>query len=585
MTEPEQSRLKHLGEAAMYALRRIGNESRRLLPRTVRRQARFIWKFLPTLPDVWLDLERATLVVRVAFRYRLSPRMFRVADGREAGERLRLALEELGLTYLKFGQFLAMRLDIVPEDVQRELNRLFEDIAAMEFVEARRIVETELGASLEELYSDFSERPIAAASVAQVHEARTRAGDRVAVKIQRSGIRQIFESDMRILQRLAIVVDRMGLAGQLSVARIVGDFQAWTLREFDFGREARTAERIRLRATRELIPRVYWDLTSSKVITMEFIEGVSLARIIELVAQHRSGEVSKLLPNLDTAKVGDDLGYATLHQLFISGIYHGDPHPGNILVRRDNRVAYVDFGIAGELTPYQLRVLQAHIENIVIGNIDEGFRYFAMQYTPTEETDVVAFYREGRELMREWYQTATSPGAGGKERLLAGFSDKMFGLMRKHNVRSTMDTLLFWRALAALDFSANSLSHYFDMMGQMRKFFEILNQEKLSPVTAALEDRNRQWATRSLLDDGLHRIEQVDRSARGLGGPSGVRVLMDEEDSEDGSIWLSVGLAALSATLTLQYFRFTRGALLWLWAVAALLATLASRPKRSKGKR
>jgi ubiquinone biosynthesis protein len=563
-------------------IRRQAVHSAKRRPRWLVRGTNLLRKVRLAPSNIRLDFERAYLVVRVVLRHRLGPRMFHTADGREAGARLRRALEELGLTYLKFGQFLAMRLDILPEDVQRELNRLFEDIAPMPFPEARRIVETELGAPLEQLYSYFSERPIAAASVAQVHEARRVDGQRVAVKVQRSGIEQIFQSDMRILRRLAAVVDSLHLAGQLSVSRIVGDFQTWTSREFDFGREARTADRIRKRATRELIPKVYWDLTSSKVITMEFIDGVSLARIIELVAQRKSGEVLKLLPALDTAKIGDDLAYATLHQLFISGVYHGDPHPGNILVRRDNRVAYVDFGIAGELTQHQLRVLQAHIENVVIGNIDEGFRYFAMQYTPTEDTDVVAFYREGRTLLREWYQKATSPSAGGKERLMAGFSDKMFQLMRKHNVRSTMDTLLFWRALAALDFSANSLSHYFDMMGQMRKFFEMLNEERISPITAALDDRNRYWATRILLSEGPSQLNQITRSATGQGGRAGVRVLADEEDTEDGAVWLSGGLGALSATLAMSYLHFSRVALLLPWAVAVLWILLASIQGRAR---
>ncbi len=540
--------------------------------------------FLPP-EDIFLDVQRAYIVVRVVLRHRLSPGMFRAADGREAGARLRRALEELGLTYLKFGQFLAMRLDILPEDVQGELNRLFEDIVPMEFSEARRIVETELGAPLEELYSYFSERPIASASVAQVHEARTRDGQRVAVKVQRSGIERIFRSDMRILRRLAAVVDRTNLAGRLSVSRIVRDFEAWTLREFDFSREARTADSIRRHATRELIPKVYWRLTSSKVITMEFIDGVSLARIIELVSQRKSAEVVKLLPNLDTAKVGDDLAYATLHQLFITGVYHGDPHPGNILVLRDNRVAYVDFGIAGELTPYQLRILQAHIENIVIGNIDESFRYFALQYTPTEETDVVAFYREGRALLREWYEKATSPGAAGKERLMAGFSDKMFQVMRKHNVRSTMDTLLFWRALAALDFSANSLSHYFDMMSQMRKFFDMLNEEKMSPITAAMDDPNRQWALRFLWREGLDKIEQVRRTITGQRGNAGIRVLMEEEETRPGVIWLSGALAALSATAALIFMHFPPGALLLPWPVAIVWVLLASPRKKAQARR
>ena len=165
---------------------------------------------------------------------------------------------------------------------------------------------------------------------------------------------------------------------------------------------------------------------------------------------------------------------------------------------------------------------------------------------------------------------------------MAGFSDKMFQLMRKHNVRSTMDTLLFWRALAALDFSANSLSHYFDMMSQMRKFFEMLNEERISPITAALDDRNRYWATRILLSEGPSQLDQITRSATGQGGRAGVRVLADEEDTEDGAVWLSGGLGALSATLAMSYLHFSRVALLLPWAVAVLWILLASIQGRAR---
>ena len=276
--------------------------------------------------------------------------MFHTADGREAGARLRRALEELGLTYLKFGRFLAMRLDILPEDVQRELDRLFEDIAPMPFPEARRSSRrnsAHRSSSLTRTSRSGRLQPRLWRKFTRLAELMGSASG----KVQRSGIEQIFQSDMRILRRLAAVVDSLHLAGKLSVSRIAGDFQTWTSREFTSDTKRAAADRIRKRATRELIPKVYSDLTSSKVITMEFIDGVSLARIIELAAQRKSGKSL----NCFLVGHGKDRRRSRLCEassaLHFRRLSQANPHPGNILGARDNRAAVRRFRYCRRVHP------------------------------------------------------------------------------------------------------------------------------------------------------------------------------------------------------------------------------------------
>jgi ubiquinone biosynthesis protein len=403
---------------------------------------------------------------------------------------VRLALEELGVTYLKFGQYLATRFDILPEDLCRELNQLFENVTPLTFDEVTKVLEGELHRLVGHAFAVFDPQPIASASVAQVHEARSHSNERLAVKIQRPGIEKLFMADLRNLHRLAVVGDAFGLLGKISIQDMISEFGKWTLRELDFRLEGRTAEALRRNATRnEIVPRIHWELTTAKVLTMEFIEGLSLARIADLVEAGRMEVVRALLPHMNVAEVGRNLATAILHQFFVTGLFHGDPHPGNILIRDDNTVGFVDFGIFGELADYERQILAAHIENIALGNVDESFRYYAKLYFPSDETDPKNFELEGKSVLRRWYQASQNPGAPIRDVHLGKYSAQMFGVARRNRVRMRTDTLLFWRALNTLDSSALRLSAVFDLLAELRHFFEQLRPTVGERVMGLLTDQ------------------------------------------------------------------------------------------------
>jgi ubiquinone biosynthesis protein len=433
------------------------------------------------------DIGRALALLWISLKYGLGPfarwLLGRGVDRDGYPIRVRLALEELGVTYLKLGQFLALRHDILPPELCQELNKLFENVSPMPFADARAVVEAELGGQLQEFFLSFQQEPLAAASIAQVHEARTRANERVAVKIQRLRIERIFAADMRILRRLAVLVDALQLLGRLSTTEMVDEFAVWTRREMDFLIEGRTADVVRRRAVYEAIPRVYWDLTTSRVLTTEFIDGISLAQVGQLFDRGGIDLVHAYLPNLQLDQMLHRFAFASLHQLFVSGVFHGDPHPGNILVRGASTIAFVDFGIFGTLSDQERAFVSGLVENIAIGNINESFRYYSKQLTPTDETDPRAFETEAKAVLFQWYRSTIRADSPLKERHLGRYIGEMIGVSRENHLRMGMRYLLFWRTLNALDSTAMRFPEYFDLMTELREFF---TQVRPGPFRRAL---------------------------------------------------------------------------------------------------
>lgn len=447
------------------------------------------------MKDLLLDLRRilAPLFIGGGVAAHLLTRyIFNAPAAGDYAVRVRRALEALGLTYIKLGQFLAMRYDILPAELCGELNRLFEDVAPMSFAEARAVVEAELRGPLHEFFPEFDAQPIASASVAQVHAARLASGARVAVKVQRPGVTAVFRSDVRNLRRISRLLDAFGVLGENSLLAVVKEFEHWTLRELDFEVEGRTADRLRRNAIpQEIVPVIYWELTTSKLLVMEFIEGVSLAQVTRVMEEHGLAAVYERFPTLDLELALHNLAFASMHQLFVVGFFHGDPHPGNILIAPDNAAAFVDFGIFGEQPAPQREILASYLETLAAGRIDEAFRLFARLATPTEETDFRAFADEVKATLRRWYQALSDPDTMMEERHSGRYSYEIFESVRRHGLRMSADTLLFWRALTSLDSTALRLSSHFDLLGEVREFFRLSRPDPVERALALVADGSR----------------------------------------------------------------------------------------------
>jgi ubiquinone biosynthesis protein len=446
-----------------------------------------------------LDLRRLALVVWVVARAS-SGALLRYLLGLPQNDppypvRIRLALERLGTTYLKLGQFMAMRFDILPMEVCVELRKLFEEVPQLRFATVRDVIEAELRKPLHQAFLSFREEPIAAASIAQVHEARSFDNERLAVKVQRPGIAVIFESDMRILGKMAALVDWSGWSPGIVAKDVIGEFAAYTRREMNFILEAETGDRLRRNASEhEYVPQIHWHLTTRKVLTMEFIEGLSVSQASRLLHEQGIDAIHARLRNFALKKVLHRFAYASLRQLFTTGFFHADPHPGNILLLHDSKIAFVDFGIFGSLTEERRQTLTGYIENAAIGNINESFRHYAKLSMPSGQTDLESFKRETKAVLQRWYDSSNRLGASMRERHVGTVIGDITDVLRRHSVRVDMDTLLFWRAAIALDSSALGLSDRFDLIREMRSFFSREQRPLGERILATALDRGREAA-------------------------------------------------------------------------------------------
>lgn len=507
--------------------------------------------------ELALDVKRILLLLGKVLSYGLFPFAscvpFMPYRRVTVARRLRLMIEELGLTYLKLGQFLALRYDILPPEICRELDLLFESVPAMEFAQTRAIVEAELGGPIAQFYSSFPAQPIAAASVAQVHDARTIAGERVAVKVQRDGLTQIFRADIRNLKRLAIVVETLGLAGKLSIRGLFGEFESWTLRELDFYIEARTAERVRKDAPPwVVIPQVKWDLTTKRVLTMEFIDGMSAGDVRKHREQGTLTAISDKLSGFDLTTALDNFARASLIQLFEIGFFHGDPHPGNIVFLPKNRVAFLDFGIFGELSVQQREGLCGQIENLALGNLVRSFRYYSLQVTVTEDTDMESFRRNCLEVLTRWYRALQNPDSPVEQRHLAKYTGEMIDASRRNGLSYDLNYLLFWRALNNLNGALWHIDPNFDMLGALRTFFEGIDPGYLARIRMLLSDRRWQasWEALSREAPGAM-IHSLDEAARGRPRINVMSSMTPTNRARDGVRARSIGVALVSLSFAL----------------------------------
>jgi ubiquinone biosynthesis protein len=279
------------------------------------------------------------------------------------GRHLREMLDELGPTFVKFGQLLSTRPDIVPPEIQSELRLLQDSVSPVPYADIERVVEEELRAPIDRLYTNFDPVPVAAASIGQVHFAELANGRKVAVKVQRPNAARRVESDLALLYQVArIVRRRVDRLSFIDPVAVVDEFARSIRRELDYRIEARNAEIFRRNFADEpriAIPRVFGTYSGERVLTLERLEGVQLGDL-DLVAT----------PMDERRRLAILIAEAWLEMIFRHGVFHGDPHPANIMVLGDGRLGLVDFGMTGSLSDADMRRLTRLLLDAVNENVD-----------------------------------------------------------------------------------------------------------------------------------------------------------------------------------------------------------------------
>ncbi|MDB5339990.1 MAG: hypothetical protein JWN70_5609, partial [Planctomycetaceae bacterium] len=258
----------------------------------------------------------------------------------------RLMLEKLGPVFIKIGQFLALRPDLIPQEYCNEFLKLADDVAHEPWPLSRQVIFEDLGQLPEEAFDWIDTTPLAAGSLAQVYRARTHDGDEVVIKVQRSGVLAAVERDLRRLRRASHLISWSGIFGTVSIPEVLGELERWLKRELDLVQELRGLTRMwRLAqdSPRMYAPRPYPTLSGRRVLTAEFLDGISLSRILR--AGRDGGIDDKARLDYEPTVLSTNLIHSILTQIFRYRFFHADTHPGNLIVLPNNRIGYVDFGL------------------------------------------------------------------------------------------------------------------------------------------------------------------------------------------------------------------------------------------------
>jgi len=315
----------------------------------------------------------------------------------QRGQHLREMLDELGPTFVKFGQLLSTRPDVVPPDIVLELQALQDDVRPFPYEDVERVIREELGLSIEQLFTEFEPTPVAAASIGQVHRATLPNGKRVAVKVQRPNAPRQVEADLSLLYQAAkLAGERVRALDFIDARQLVDEFARSIRQELDYRLEARNAEAFHHRFAGHphvLIPRVYWSYTRTRVLTLELVEGMQLA---DLPLDAWEMEERRRLAYLITE--------TWMTMIFRHGFFHGDPHPANIFVLGDgDEIGIVDFGQVGKLTEEDMsKLTRLFIDaaNEQIEQIPRRLAELGVRYPKEREDEFVA---ELRELYYRYY--------------------------------------------------------------------------------------------------------------------------------------------------------------------------------------
>jgi len=387
-------------------------------------------------------------------------------------QRLRMALEELGPTYIKLGQVLSTRPDLIPVEFIEELSKLQDSVPPFPFADAENIIQRELGAPSSEVFDHIEVEPVASASIGQVHRSRLKNGEEVAVKVQRPGIRAVIEVDLEIMLHLATLAERhvVELALHRPV-KIVEEFARTLEKEIDFRIEAAHIDRIAqgfLDDPTVYIPTVFKEVSTSCILTTEYVEGIKISHIDQLDA---AGYDRRLL-----CSRGADI---ILKQVFQHGFFHADPHPGNIFALPGNVICLLDFGMVG-VVDRQTREMFVELVDGVVRRNEARTAQVLLQLTSWEQQpDLRQLERELSDFMgRHLYRPLKDIEVG---KLL----QDLLEIATRFQLRLPPDIFLMLKAISTVETVGRMLDPEFDMIAKAAPFIEQVLMDRFKPQRVA----------------------------------------------------------------------------------------------------
>jgi ubiquinone biosynthesis protein len=430
----------------------------------------------------WLSLRRLGRVAGVAAAHACAhaaslllarrPRLARRLGVRMlAGpERLRVMLEDLGGTFIKFGQMLALQPDILPLEYCNALFNLLDRIAPFESAQVERTFVEELGRAPSELFDSFDARPIATASIGQVHVAHL-GGRKLAVKVQRPNVEADFVGDIRLMRASVRLIKSLRLRSLAWLVEPMGEFVDWTAGELDYRNEARYMKQLRRNARgnyHERVPEVLWAYTTRRLLVTEYLEGETV--LAYLRAQESGDEI--MLRRLGAAgfeadQVARNIINNFLGDVFQHGMFHADLHPANLMILPGNAVGYIDFGITGVISRYSRQNLIAMTLAYTRGDLDAMCASFFNVSSVGANSDIEGFRGGVKRSAGEWYE-----GEGRERRLRKNFTLVMLDMLRlsrSANVWPERDVIQYIRSAIAIDGLITRLAPSFDVGAHLER--------------------------------------------------------------------------------------------------------------------
>jgi ubiquinone biosynthesis protein len=401
-----------------------------------------------------------------------SKRLLRRDESRIAAfspaERMRMALEELGPTFVKLGQLLSTRPDVIPANYVVEFAKLQDKVPSFSYDEVLGQIRQELCCEIEVFFSSIEPMPIAAASIAQVHRASLLSGAEVVVKVRRPGIVELVETDIDALMGLALVAERHLPGSDIyDPVGLVKEFARTIRREMDFSREGRTIEKFSANFAGDptlYFPVIHWEATAKGVLTLEYINGIKVSELAEL---KQAGLDRRLI-----AQRGAD---AFLKMVLVHGFFHGDPHPGNVLILPGNVICLLDYGMVGRLDAELKGYLTDILLAIVRREVDEVISLLLYSGEITDSLNTRALKRDLTEFIDDYYEIPLQAIEVG--RMLMEFLE----IITTYHIKFQPDLMLLAKALIVVEGMGRELDPQFDMVAHLRPFMEEAVKERLSP--------------------------------------------------------------------------------------------------------
>ena len=415
-------------------------------------------------------------------------------------ERLRLMLQELGTTFIKFGQLLASRPDLVGERISEELSQLHDDNPPVGYEDIKEMIETELGGNIEDLFAEFSKTALATASIAQVHEAKLPTGERVAVKVQKPNVAEIVETDLSIMKFIANESDRFNTSlKHLNLPAVLHEFDKSIHKEMDFDNELMNIRHLNdnfIYNDKIIVPTTYPDYSTEKVLTMEYVDGIKLSEVI-------SGND----PKYNKILIADRIVRSYFQQLFLDGFFHADPHPGNIFVTEDNAICYIDFGMMGSLDEDFRQDLAELMIYFSDRNIDGLINQLIRMDILNEKTDINILKSDLNDLFAKYYGVELSR--------FNGIIEDLLFLMQKFDVRLPNEFVLMARGLSMVENTGLRLDPDIDVVALLKPFARKLMVQRYNPLKMASNAKNSFFAFEhvlralpSLISKTIYKVEE-----------------------------------------------------------------------------